>query len=95
MCVCGVLTGLFALIAQAIWAQQKNTHTFFSESCGKIYMDGKRDFGDSFGLATLTWVLCVINIIIRLVFRRQFKESSDGSSRMEELSDVATIPTRH
>lgn len=82
-----ICAGLFALISQGIWANQKNTHQLDSPYCGKVYFD----FGASFGLATLVWILCVIMLVIRVLFRKHFVDPVDAEHiGMTDISgDVA------
>ncbi len=82
-CLCS--PGLFALISQAIWANQKQTHQLDSPFCGKVYFD----FGPSFALATLVWILCVIMIVIRVLFRKHFSDPVDGEGSHVEMTDIS------
>jgi hypothetical protein len=74
--------GVFALVAQAIWADQRNKNVHKSTQCGEI----RFRFGAGFALATLTWLLCAINIVWRLVFRKHYREdASDSAQRQRDL----------
>ena len=83
VCAC-VPAALFALVAQAVWADQsrKHSNSFESSNCGIVNFH----YGPSFGLAAVVWVFCVINMIWRAIFRKQFKDvESDASVNTHRL----------
>lgn len=58
------------MLAMAIWAHQYSSHEHMSPSCGKIYFD----YGRSFGLCIVGWLLCFFNLILRGINRSSFEE---------------------
>lgn len=60
------------MISQAIWAQQHKTHQLLSATCGKIYFH----IGGAFGLAAVAWILCVLNILLRVIGRKAYRDEA-------------------
>ena len=85
---------MFSLITMAIWAQQENTHEHLTKLCAeKTYFD----FGRSFGLCIVGWVLCFANIVIRVVFANHFHSaaaSSSGHSDFDQSPFVAAAAAK-
>ncbi len=64
------------MITMAIWAHQENTHEHVSRLCSeKTYFN----FGRSFALCIVGWILCAVNIGIRVLLPSKFA-SADQSS---------------
>jgi hypothetical protein len=73
------------LVSQAIWANQGRTSKHLTPSCGEVTFH----FGPAFALATLVWILCAINIVWRLIFRRYFKDAPEEAVHHVPLDNVA------
>lgn len=65
--------GVFALAAQATWENQRVTNTWETPECGVL--SGFQP-GPAFSLSVLAWVLCLINIILRLLGRKYYRDDA-------------------